>query len=107
MKRTLALNNCSCQRKKFRESDHNSEVTNDHREYVENALMMQTTWRLEENKLRNLLLFLSHLESSLFRGHEGRYIVISNGEVWPTSFVSPDDVVIEDGMSVFIVPLLS
>jgi hypothetical protein len=53
-----------------------------------------------DNKLRNLLAFLSHQDKSLFRGHEGRYVVVSSGEVWPSSFAIIDDVFNEEGISV-------
>lgn len=101
----LINNDGSFDRKKFRESHLNDAMVNVSMEHAQESMIKQTTtWRLEENKLRNLLLFLSHLDASLFQGYEGQYVVVSNGEVWPTSFVSVGDVAMEEGMSIYLVP---
>ena len=84
-KRILSVCSDDIQRKKFR-----GDLFHDNISYNQSD-ENQPIWQFEESKLRNLLVYLNHLDDWSFYGHEGRYVVIKNGEMWPFSFANIDD----------------
>jgi hypothetical protein len=84
-KRRLEANDDNCQVKKVRVD------TCSLGDMPTGAGRQQTIKELESSRLQNLLAFLSHMDASLLRGCEGRYVVVSNGRVWLTSFDCAED----------------
>lgn len=78
-------------RKKRRVDDSANQTT------VEQSV--ESSWTLKPNYLRNLLAFLNHMDLSLFCGLEGKYVIVSNGEVIPLSFATAEEALMAAGVS--------
>jgi hypothetical protein len=70
------------------------------KEIVHLKEMITQTWRFDKYQIRNCQSFLKCLENSIFTEHEGWYVVITNGIVWPVTFEHPIYAFEEKGLQI-------
>jgi hypothetical protein len=106
-KRNSSMEN-EAHNKKVRKNTRLDDAIQKEIENIEDMLNHPLSYRARD--LRSLEVFLVCLKNNLLRGHEGRFVVINDGELWPRTFASAHDIFGEEGLkgnvenTVYMVP---